>query len=150
MHVHTVGKCDAPDFTSAGGHFNPTAKKHGLLNPDGPHAGDLPEISVPSSGSGTLETTTNRISLTAGATSLFDADGSAFVIHGGHDDQVTDPTGNSGARLACGVIVLTPASLPSTGGAPNNTTTPWLPIAALTGAVTLAAAAAFTALRRTS
>ncbi|MEX1195715.1 MAG: superoxide dismutase family protein [Dehalococcoidia bacterium] len=150
MHIHTVGKCDAPDFTSAGGHFNPTGKKHGLLNADGPHAGDLPEITVSSAGAGSLETTTNRISLTTGATSIFDADGSALVIHAGHDDQVTDPTGNSGARLACGLIVA-PAALPSTGGSPDDGgTNLWLLMTALTGAAVLAAAAAFAALRRLS
>lgn len=147
MHIHTTGKCDGPDFTSAGAHFNPTGKKHGLLNPDGPHAGDLPEITVSSAGAGSLETTTNRISLTAGASSVFDADGSALVIHAGHDDQVTDPTGNSGARLACGVIVA-PAALPNTGGPPDDGANPWLLITALAGAVVLAAGAAFTALRR--
>ncbi|MDP9181017.1 MAG: superoxide dismutase family protein [Chloroflexota bacterium] len=150
MHIHTVGKCDPPDFTSAGVHFNPTGKKHGLLNPDGPHAGDLPEITVLSAGAGSLETTTNRISLTAGASSLFDADGSALVIHAGYDDQVTDPTGNSGARLACGVIVAAASALPSTGGPPDDGTNPWLLITALAGAAVLAAGAAFAALRRLS
>ncbi|MEP6872598.1 MAG: superoxide dismutase family protein [Anaerolineaceae bacterium] len=149
MHIHTTGKCDAPDFTSAGGHFNPTGKKHGLLNPDGPHAGDLPEITVLAGGAGSLETTTNRISLTAGASSLFDADGSALVIHAGHDDQVTDPTGGSGARLACGVIVAAPSALPSTGGPPDDGN-PWLLIAALAGAAMLVAGAAFAGLRRLS
>lgn len=148
MHIHTTGKCDAPDFVSAGGHFNPTARKHGLLNPDGPHAGDLPEITVAAAGAGSLETTTNRISLTTGASSLFDADGSALVIHAGHDDQVTDPTGNSGARLACGVIVLSAATLPKTGGPADDGANPWLLITALAGAAVLATGAAFVALRR--
>ena len=145
MHIHTTGKCDGPDFTSAGGHFNPTAKKHGLLNPDGPHAGDLPEITVLSGGAGSLETTTNRVSLTTGASSLFDADGSALVVHAGHDDQVTDPTGNSGARLACGVIVLAPSTLPKTGGPADDGANPWLLITALAGAAVLATGAAFVA-----
>jgi Cu-Zn family superoxide dismutase len=150
MHIHTVGKCDPPDFTSAGGHFNPTGKQHGLLNPAGSHAGDLPEMTVSSAGAGSVETTTNRISLTAGASSLFDADGSALVIHAGHDDQVTDPTGNSGARVACGVIVAAPSALPSTGGSPADGTNPWLLITALAVAAVLAAGAVFAALRRLS
>jgi len=147
MHIHAIGKCDAPDFTSAGGHFNPTGKKHGLLNPDGPHAGDLAEMTVPSAGAGSLETTTNRISLTTSASSLFDADGSALVIHAGHDDQVTDPTGNSGARLACGLIVA-PSLLPTTGGSPDSGSNSWLLIAALTGGAMLVVGAGFTAWRR--
>ncbi len=105
VHIHEVGKCEAPGFTSAGGHFNPAKRQHGTLNPSGPHAGDLPNITIAPDGRGRLETTTDRISLGSGPTSIFDADGSALVIHAGPDDFKTDPTGNSGARAACGVIV---------------------------------------------
>jgi Cu-Zn family superoxide dismutase len=105
VHLHEAGKCDPPQFTTAGGHFNPEKKQHGTMNPQGAHAGDLPNIVVEPSGSGRLETTTNRITLGAGATSLFDADGSAIVVHAAADDFKTDPTGNSGGRIACGVIV---------------------------------------------
>ncbi|MBI4246981.1 MAG: superoxide dismutase family protein, partial [Candidatus Rokubacteria bacterium] len=105
VHLHAVGKCDPPAFTSAGGHFNPEGKKHGLQSPDGPHAGDLPNLAIAANGSGRLETTNTRASLGGGASSLFDADGSAVVIHAAADDMRTDPTGNSGGRIACGVIV---------------------------------------------
>ena len=105
VHIHETGRCEAPAFSSAGRHFNPDGRQHGLLNPQGPHAGDLPNITIESDGSGRLETTTDRITLGVGSTSVFDGDGSAIVVHGGPDDFLTDPTGNSGARIACGVIV---------------------------------------------
>ena len=105
VHIHEVGRCEAPAFNSAGNHFNPDGRQHGLLNPRGPHAGDLPNVTIEADGSGRLETTTDRITLGAGSTSLFDGDGSALVVHGSADDFMTDPTGNSGARVACGVIV---------------------------------------------
>jgi len=104
FHIHAVGKCDPPDFNSAGGHFNPTGKQHGALNTQGSHAGDLPNLNIGSDGSGRLETATEQITLGSGATSLWDADGSALVVHAAPDDFKTDPTGNSGARVACGVI----------------------------------------------
>ncbi len=99
VHVHAVGKCEGPAFTSAGGHFNPLSKKHGLKNPDGPHAGDLPDMYVNKDGVGRYEAL-----MRAGETSVFDADGSAIVVHATADDNVTDPAGNSGDRIACGVI----------------------------------------------
>ena len=83
---------------------NPAARKHGLDNPDGPHAGDLPNLTVAAGGAGDLDVVTNRVTLRPGPTSLLDADGSALVVHAGTDDQRTDPSGNSGARAACGVI----------------------------------------------
>ncbi len=104
VHIHAVGKCDAPEFTTAGGHFNPANKKHGLDNPDGPHAGDLPNITIAADGSGRLESMNERISLGSGSNSILDADGAAIVIHAAADDFKTDPTGNSGGRVACGVI----------------------------------------------
>jgi Cu-Zn family superoxide dismutase len=105
VHVHSVGKCEGPAFTSAGPHFNPLNKKHGLENPAGPHAGDLPDMYVEKNGEGRYEVLMDRITLGSGETSIFDADGSAIVIHVTADDNVTDPTGNSGDRIACGVIV---------------------------------------------
>jgi Cu-Zn family superoxide dismutase len=104
VHVHEVGRCDPPRFTSAGDHFNPGRREHGLQNPRGPHAGDLPNLSVAEDGTGRLEVTTARITLGIGATSVVDGAGRALVIHSGPDDHRTDPTGNSGARIACGVI----------------------------------------------
>lgn len=105
VHVHAVGRCDPPDFNSAGPHFNPTGKQHGALNPLGSHAGDLPNITVAADGTGRMETATEQLSLGAGPTSVWDADGSALVIHADRDDFRTDPTGNAGARIACGVLV---------------------------------------------
>ncbi len=104
VHVHAVGKCEEPAFTSAGGHFNPQNKKHGFKNPDGPHAGDLPDMYVNKDGVGRYEVLVENITLGAGQTSVFDADGSAIVVHATADDNVTDPAGNSGDRIACGVI----------------------------------------------
>ena len=105
VHLHEVGKCEGPQFTTAGGHFNPEKKQHGTLNPQGAHAGDLPNIVVDGAGNGRLETTNNKITLGTGPTSLLDADGSALVVHAAADDFRTDPTGNSGGRIVCGVIV---------------------------------------------
>jgi Cu-Zn family superoxide dismutase len=106
IHIHSVGQCDPPDFLTAGAHFNPYTKEHGLKNPQGPHAGDLPNLVAREDGVGFLRAETGRVSLRPGVTnSLFDDDGSALVIHALEDDQETDPTsGNSGARIACGVI----------------------------------------------
>ena len=104
VHVHTVGKCEGPAFTSAGGHFNPGQKKHGLKSPEGPHAGDMPNMYVAKDGTGRFEVLADNITLKAGDRSVFDADGSAIVVHAGADDDVTDPTGNAGDRAACGVI----------------------------------------------
>jgi Cu-Zn family superoxide dismutase len=105
VHIHEVGRCEPPTFASAGGHFNPEQRQHGLENPAGPHAGDLPNLAVAADGTGRLETTTGRITLGGGPASIFDGDGSALVVHAARDDMRTDPTGNSGARAACGVIV---------------------------------------------
>ena len=99
IHVHMIGRCDAPTFESAGEHLNPTDAQHGLENPSGPHMGDLPNLTVASDGSGHLVHATQLAD-----SSVFDADGSAVVIHAGADDQRTDPSGNSGDRIACGVL----------------------------------------------
>ena len=100
IHVHGVGRCDPPDFTTAGGHWNPAARHHGLNNPAGPHAGDLPNVEV--SANGVLNATV--VLSGASMASLLDADGAALVLHAGPDDNMTDPSGNSGARIACAVI----------------------------------------------
>lgn len=105
VHIHAVGKCEAPAFTSAGGHFNPAQKKHGYKSPDGAHAGDLPNMLVAKDGSGRFEALTDAVTLRSGPNSVFDADGSALVVHAGVDDYVTDPTGNAGDRAACGIIM---------------------------------------------
>jgi Cu-Zn family superoxide dismutase len=118
IHIHSVGKCEPPDFLSAGPHFNPTNKKHGLTNPEGPHAGDLPNLVAGEDGSAVYEHITDRVTLTPGELSLFDEDGSSLVIHAGPDDQMTDPAGNSGARVLCGVITpMRAASVPIPKGA---------------------------------
>ena len=105
IHIHDVGKCEAPGFTTAGGHFNPANKKHGLENPEGHHAGDMPNLTVNAKGKGTFKTTIQGVTLAGdGATSLFHAGGTSVVIHEKQDDMKTDPAGNAGARMACGVI----------------------------------------------
>jgi superoxide dismutase, Cu-Zn family len=105
VHLHAIGQCVGPAFTSAGGHHNPLLAEHGLDNPRGAHAGDLPNLSVNQNGRGHLDATSEGATLSPGTLSLFDGDGSAIVIHANEDDQVSNPTGNSGARVACGVIV---------------------------------------------
>jgi Cu-Zn family superoxide dismutase len=100
IHVHSNGRCDPPGFESAGAHWNPAQRKHGLQNPQGPHVGDLPNISVSSSGVARETLVLGGISLAA----LADADGSALIIHAQADDYSTDPSGNSGARIACAVL----------------------------------------------
>jgi Cu-Zn family superoxide dismutase len=104
MHIHQSGKCEGPAFASAGGHFNPTNRKHGLDSPEGAHGGDLAQLPATFDGSGMHQATTDRISLTAGPSNINDADGSSLIIHAGPDDQLTDPTGNSGGRIACAVL----------------------------------------------
>lgn len=104
VHIHTVGTCAAPDFASAGGHWNPLAKRHGMQNPDGAHMGDLPNIEIGPDGSGMLMFMVPGAILSGGDNPLLDADGAAIVIHAGPDDMKTDPSGNSGGRVACGII----------------------------------------------
>jgi Cu-Zn family superoxide dismutase len=105
VHIHDVGLCDPPSFESAGPHFNPTAAEHGSANPKGPHAGDLPNITVDATGQGHLEVTNARVTLKPGPATLLDANGSALVVHESPDDLHSNPAGNSGARVACGVVV---------------------------------------------
>jgi Cu-Zn family superoxide dismutase len=105
FHIHAVGKCEPP-FTSAGGHFNPDNKKHGMAAAGGAHAGDMPNLHIPASGELVIEVANHAVTLEKGKPhSLFDADGSAIVIHAGPDDYKSDPAGNAGDRIACGVIV---------------------------------------------
>jgi superoxide dismutase, Cu-Zn family len=104
FHIHNVGKCEAPDFKSAGPHFNPYNKKHGLKNPDGAHAGDMENIEVAADGTGKAQIVNKQVTLADGPNSLFHEGGTAIVIHASPDDNMTDPAGNAGARIACGVI----------------------------------------------
>ncbi len=125
LHFHTVGAC-TPTFDAAGGHYNPTARQHGFNNPQGVHAGDLPNLEIGADGSGTYRSVTDRITLVPGAANtVYDADGTALMVHASADDYVTDPTGNSGGRIACGVVEAAPAThLPTTGG--GAAVWPWL------------------------
>jgi len=110
LHVHALGRCDPPDFASAGPHWNPAGRKHGMNNPQGPHAGDLPNVSVAENGVLAETVTLSGASLTAPSGTpgaLLDDDGAALVLHAGADDYSTDPSGNSGARIACAVITRT-------------------------------------------
>lgn len=110
FHVHGTGKCEGPDFKSAGGHFNPDGKQHGFHNPEGPHAGDLPNLVVDEHGTAKADFVAPMLTLSPGKYSLLDADGSALMIHASADDYVSNPAGNAGPRLACGPIVA--AGLP--------------------------------------
>ena len=103
FHIHAVGKCEPPDFKSAGPHFNPDETKHGLMNPEGPHAGDMPNLHVPADGKIQVEVLNPTVTLSA-ESALLDADGAAIVIHASADDYKTDPAGNAGDRIACGIV----------------------------------------------
>ncbi len=104
FHLHTTGKCEAPGFASAGGHLNPTGNEHGSLNPQGKHLGDLPNLVVGASRSASADI---DLGADTGALreQLFDADGTAIVIHAGADDYLSDPAGDAGSRVACGVLM---------------------------------------------
>ena len=106
VHLHMTGSCEAPEFTSAGGHLNPGGHQHGTSNPAGSHLGDLPNITVDSGGTGTVSATLPGVRDEVLA-QLFDGDGTAVVVHAGPDDYRTDPSGNSGGRIACGVLTRT-------------------------------------------
>ncbi|MFK4004853.1 superoxide dismutase family protein [Qipengyuania sp. NPDC077563] len=105
FHLHTTGRCEGPDFKSAGGHLNPLNREHGSLNPEGKHVGDMPNLEV-----GTSRTASTTIDIgpdtAAYRNYLFDADGTAIVIHAGPDDYRTDPAGDAGSRVACGVLTM--------------------------------------------
>jgi Cu-Zn family superoxide dismutase len=102
-HLHATGRCEAPGFTTAGAHLNPAGRQHGTRNPAGPHLGDLPNLTVAADGTGRMEATVAG-RMNPGQAPLFDADGTALVVHAAADDMVTDPSGNSGARIACSVV----------------------------------------------
>ena len=104
FHIHQTGKCEPP-FTTAGGHFNPGSKKHGIMVGDGPHAGDMPNLHIPSDGNLAIEVVNAAVTLDKDKpNSLYKPEGTALVIHAGKDDYKTDPTGDAGGRIACGVI----------------------------------------------
>ncbi len=103
MHIHGIGACDAPGYGSAGGHWNPEGRKHGLHNPNGPHAGDMNNLIAKEGRATRLKQVLPGMRL-MGEGGMMDADGAAFVIHAGPDDMKTDPSGNSGARIICGVF----------------------------------------------
>jgi superoxide dismutase, Cu-Zn family len=104
VHLHQIGLCEPPAFESAGPHWNPSGRQHGRLNPLGPHLGDLPNLIVGADGAGVLEFVIPGATLHRGERALLDRDGASLVVHTGPDDYRTDPSGNSGARLACGVV----------------------------------------------
>jgi Cu-Zn family superoxide dismutase len=104
VHIHAVGKCDGPDFKSAGPHFNPAGHQHGLDNPAGSHAGDMRNFTVSSDGKAEVTVTAPDASLSSGKYSIFASGGAALVIHAKADDMKSDPAGNAGDRVACGVI----------------------------------------------
>ena len=105
VHVHQMAKCDAPTFESAGPHFNPDGKQHGLQNPQGPHAGDMNNFTVGADGVAKTTVVNSRVTLMTGGNSVFAGDGTALVIHAQADDMKSDPAGNAGNRIACGLIV---------------------------------------------
>jgi Cu-Zn family superoxide dismutase len=105
MHIHTVGECHGPNFKSAGAHFNPFGKRHGMQNKDGPHAGDLPNFEVRADGTAQVEVTSLHVTLGQGKNSLLPSGKTCLVIHADADDEITDPAGNAGIRIACGVIL---------------------------------------------
>ena len=104
LHFHQTASCDAPTFTSAGAHFNPANRKHGRHNPEGPHAGDMSNFTVATDGTAKATIANPNVWLGDGSNSLFGNGGSALIVHAGPDDMTTDPSGNAGARIACGVI----------------------------------------------
>ena len=103
VHLHMTGDCSASDFTSAGGHLNPTGNEHGSENPQGAHLGDLPNVTIGSQGAGTVSATL-RLPRDEALAAIYDSDGTAVVVHSGPDDYRTDPAGDAGSRVACGVI----------------------------------------------
>ena len=105
IHFHQTAKCEGPDFTSAGGHFNPAMKKHGLQNPDGHHAGDMSNFTVAADGTAKVTISNTDATLGSDGSSLFTNGGTALMIHAAADDMKTDPAGNAGPRIACGVVV---------------------------------------------
>jgi superoxide dismutase, Cu-Zn family len=104
IHVHQVAKCEGPDFKTAGSHFNPDGKQHGLQNPNGPHAGDMPNFTIAADGTARTTVLAANVTLGSDAHSVFGSGGTALVIHAKADDMKTDPAGNAGDRIACGLV----------------------------------------------
>ena len=104
IHIHQNASCEGPDFKSAGGHFNPGGKKHGLQNPDGHHAGDMPNFTVKANGKAKGSVKNADVTYGDGANSIFSNGGTAIVVHAKADDMKSDPAGNAGDRIACGVV----------------------------------------------
>ena len=104
VHIHKTAMCEGPKFTTAEGHFNPESKKHGMQNPDGPHAGDMPNFTVNAKGMAKVSVMDPRVTLGEGANSVFTGGGTALMVHAKGDDMKTDPAGNAGDRIACGTI----------------------------------------------
>lgn len=105
VHIHSVAKCEGPGFTTAGPHFNPATKKHGLQSPDGPHAGDMMNFMVAANGTAKVTVANKAVTMADGANSIYANGGTALMIHAAADDMKTDPGGAAGDRIACGPIV---------------------------------------------
>ncbi|SFM48001.1 superoxide dismutase, Cu-Zn family [Gracilibacillus orientalis] len=110
VHIHEYAKCEGPDFQSAGNHFNPEGNEHGLMHPDGSHLGDMPNLEIEADGTADVELELPGATLTDGNKSLLREDGTSIVIHGGQDDGVSQPAGDAGDRVVCGVISLKEAT----------------------------------------
>ena len=105
LHFHATAKCDGPDFTSAGSHFNPASKQHGLQNPQGPHAGDMSNFTVDAKGNAKTTIVNKNVTMGSEPNSIYANGGTALMIHAGPDDMKSDPAGNAGGRIACGTVV---------------------------------------------
>ncbi|GAE94008.1 superoxide dismutase [Gracilibacillus boraciitolerans JCM 21714] len=106
VHIHEYAKCEGPEFQSAGNHFNPEGKEHGLMHPDGAHMGDMPNLEINADGTADVEFELPGVTLMDGEKSLLREDGTSIVIHAGQDDGVSQPSGDAGERVVCGVISL--------------------------------------------
>lgn len=104
FHIHDVGSCEPPDFSSAEGHFNPEGMEHGKMNPEGSHAGDMANLMISEKGTAKIKIKLEGVTLAEGNNSLLEGDSTALVVHADPDDEKTDPAGNAGPRIACGVI----------------------------------------------
>ncbi len=105
IHLHQNAKCDGPQFASSGGHLNPEGKKHGSKNPEGPHVGDMPDFTVAADGTAKTTVIAPNVTYSEGPHSIFSNGGTSLMIHAAADDMKSDPAGNAGARIACGVVI---------------------------------------------